>query len=492
MNSRVLKAGVAAFGMAVLSQSISASGFDVRIVNNGSDFVNVRDDGVDKTKYSKSDSKTIPVKFEFRGGCKANHRVKKFELFLGGQNYNIPVSGDTRHISGNNGSSWNVHNNTFSIAANNSALIHACNSRVSISAASGQSLESVLGSDFSVANIDSGFSFAYRYACKRVGTVFEEPLSPGESTGQLSLDAVCKATGYQEVVLVENVQLAIDELMTLGGSCKVKLKGSFNTSKSNELVRFRYEHIDEDFNKRLSEVHQVTTNATGYVNFWHEYDVPDGPGKDRGKVRIVGVSHEFQSRQKNYSVDCSKAGPSTVQVATPSSVNFSVTPVESSKKAFGSQICPTQVALKGTLVAGSDLSGQAVFVGEHSLDIYGQPFSINKGQTKNFTHTRSIDWSVPSSTTLTLGGGGSAQALMKQDLTMGFNIVGDNSQTIILSVPRKAYPLSCSWPTVNPGVQMQNGGFNTLPNHTGGGAPTDIQVTPSITPNPKTKKAKDQ
>lgn len=462
------------------SACVSAD-FEARIGNNNSATVSVKSHLVDKSRYARSDALTSSIAMQFKGGCSSGHTLKKFDLRLGNTIYNIPVSGNARHISGNNGNSWATHNaSSFTFPADNPVFIKACNDHIEQKLSQGYDLETLLGSDSMLTNVETSIGLEYKAKCdKNVG--FDPPPTHWTQQDSLLVKIRCKATGYVEPINVNNVQFSIDKTVTMGGSCKVKVKGAFNTSKPNQMVSFRYEHIDEDFNKKLSSVHQIHTDSQGYANFSHFYDVPNGPGKEKGKMRVIGVSHDFQSPQRNYSMDCIDPSTGTLQQSTPSTIQLKVKPIQNSFQAFGNQSCPTRVKIVGTIKAGSDLNGQAVFVGQTLADINVQPFSANKGQTKKVTRIRDLTWNAQSGTTLTMGGSGSAFQLMKQDLMQGLNITGKNNQ-LILSVPKKAFLISCSPPSVTPGLQTPNGGLQMIPNHTGGGAPTSLQNTPSTIP----------
>ncbi len=459
-----------------------SAGFEARIGNNNSATVSVKSHLVDLSKYARSDALTSSITMQFRGGCSSGHTLKKFDLKLGNTVYNIPVSGNARHISGNNGNSWATHNaSNFTLPADHPVLIEACNNHIEQKISQGYDLETLLNSDSMLNTVETSIGLAYTAKCdKNVG--FDPPPMPWSRQDTLRVNVRCKATGYSEPVNVNNVQFNIDKTVTMGGTCKVKVKGAFNTNKPSQIVRFRYEHIDEDFNKKLSSVHQVHTDSQGYANFSHLYDVPNGPGKEKGKMRILGVSHDFQSPQRNYTMDCSNPSTGALQQATPSTIKLKVKPIQNSYQVFGNQSCPTRVKIVGTIKAGSDLSGQAVFIGQSLADISVQPFTAQKGRTKKVTRIRNLSWNARSGTTLTMGGGGSASQIMTQNLMQGLNITGQNNQ-VILSVPKKSFPISCSPPSVTPGLQTPNGGLQMIPNHTGGGAPTDLQNTPSTAPN---------
>lgn len=467
-----------AISVTLLSTQANAwADLEARIANNGTHAVNVKASPIDASKFAESDALNGNLTFEFRGGCSSNHRLKEFNLLLGTNTYNIPVSGNNRHISGNDGNSWASHTISGSlIPANNTDLINACNSNVSQKTSQGYTLESILGSDFSINDAATGIALKLSYRCEKVASLFDSPPTAYRTQDELRVDATCKATGYTAPVLVSNVQLAIDPIATLGGNCQINLKGALETNVANKTVQFRYEHIDEDFVKKLSSVYSTTTDNQGYANFAHVFDVNNGPGKDKGQVRIIGVSQDFSSSQKSYSIDCHKASPGGLHQATPSTINLTAKALTSSNKAFGDQLCPTQVEFTGTINAGSDFSGQAVFIGENLFDLQAEPFAINKGQSKTVTRIRELTWQSPASTTLTLGGGGSAIPLMQQSVMQGLNIIGENSQTPILSAPRVPFNFSCTKGSVNPGL-IGPGEIQILPDHTGGGAPTDLNST---------------
>ncbi len=485
-NNRLPKCLIVIPLMSIISNAYA--GFDAQIDSSNPVTIPVRSHLVDKSKYAFSDALSSQVKIAFKGKCDKG-KITSFSLFLGEYTHHFPgLSGENKSISGNNGSSWNTHTVLAHqlIKADNSTLIKACNDYISAKTKQGFDLETLLESDTTVNNVLS-LPLKLRYEC----TGFQSE-GGTQTEGSLKVNALCKATNYKEPTNISGVEFRIDKQVTMGGLCKVNLKGALNTNKPNQLIHFRYEHVDKAFKKKLSEIHRVTTNQQGYVNFAHDYPVPNGPGKERGKMRVLGVSHEFQSAQRSYSMSCNDGGPGGLQQAGNSTIKLKAKPIKSSNKSFGNQICPTKIKFVGTIKAGNDFSGKAVFVGQSLADVQVKNFSIKKGKTKRVTRVRNLEWSAPSSTTLSTGGGVSSQ-LMKQNVMQGLNIVGDNSQSIILSVPRKAFPISCTRASVQPGLQIQNGGFTTFPSHTGGGAPTDLQgnqqtVSPKMPPKPSPKK----
>lgn len=465
------------------------AGFEAHPVPETSVTVNVHNTK-SNVYYSRSDAFSSPINIQFRGSCDKGW-LTSFGLELGGAHYSFPgITGGKKSISGDNGVAWAIHSMTGQqvLPANNASLIQACNARLNGN--------TNLNFDSTFINVKT-IPLRLNYTCrKRVG------LGKLESTkssvvDNLELSVRCMASNYvapaKEVPTVVNkVQFRIDKQVTLGGACKVNLKGALNTNKPNQQIRFRYEHIDHSFNKRLSKIHQVTTDQQGYTNFSHEYSVANGPGKERGKMRIIGVSHKFQSAQHSYVMNCNNGAPGGLQQAGKGTVKLKAKPVKNSNKPFGHQICPTKIKFTGTIKAGSDFSGKAVFVGQSLADVQVKNFSIKKGQTKRLTRVRTLKWSAPSTTTLSTGGGASTK-LMTQKVMQGLNIVGNNSQNVIISVPRKPFKVACTKASVQPGLQIQNGGLTTFPSHTGGGAPTDIQgkqqtKSPAIPSKPGSKK----
>jgi len=481
-NKRLPKCLIAIPLISVISNAYA--GFDAEIYSTGNSVIPVKSHIQDKSIYARSDALSTPVTIKYSGSCNKG-KLKAFGVRLGDVAYDFPgISGDNKSTSGTH-----AFSGPLLVPADNSIAIKACNDYITAKKNQGHDLETLLDSDFYVNNVTS-LALSVSYNCKK-STGHSDP-PQFKVVGNLNLRALCKATNYEEPISFDQIDFRIDKQVSVTDVCKVQPKGAFRSSKPNQLVRFRYEHIDQSFKKKLSEVHQVTTDSQGYANFAHDYPVPNGPGKERGKMRVLGVSHDFQSAQRNYQMDCKDGGPGALQLKGNSTIKLKAKPVKSSNKPFGNQICPTKIKFTGTIKAGNDFSGKAVFVGQSLADVKVKNFSIKKGQTKRVNRVRKLEWSVPATTTLSTAGGVSNQ-VMTQNVLQGLNIVGDNSQNIILSVPRKSFQVSCTRGSVQPSLQIQNGGLTTFPSHTGGGAPTDLQgnqqtVSPKMPPKPSPKK----
>ncbi len=112
--------------------------------------------------------------------------------------------------------------------------------------------------------------------------------------------------GKPKVEKVESVQLSIKPIASVGGACQVTLKFALKTNFPN--VKVRYYLIDEKHHK--SDTKTVTTNSVKLAGGTLTYDVPNGPGKEFGKIHMVGVSpNQFISNGVTYRMNC-KDGPS--------------------------------------------------------------------------------------------------------------------------------------------------------------------------------------
>ena len=291
------------------------------------------------------------------------------------------------------------------------------------------------------------------------------------------------------------------------GVCRIEAKVLVDIDMINVETSIRFEHINPSMEQEVFSPPSTYTGSSynPTVSEIARFNIANGPGKERGKVRVVVKNRwdqttsgtlvgETKTPWMNYTIDCPQAvsAPSGLSQVTPSTINLTVTPVSNSIKPFGNQFCPTKVKVVGTIKAGSSLNGKAIFVGNTLSDAKIKPFSANKGQTKKVSYVRQLTWSAPQSTTFTVSGGGAAHQLMKQDIMQGLNITGQNNQ-VVLSFPRKKFTLSCSEPGANPNVQGPNG-MSMLPNHTGGGAPTDLQgQQPAVQPvSPKSSSMPDK
>jgi hypothetical protein len=245
--------------------------------------------------------------------------------------------------------------------------------------------------------------------------------------------------------VVKKASLTLLERSGLSGVCKVILSGVIETSVPNTKVRFRY----KDDAGHQSEVHKVKTDHTGTVMFDHEYDVPNNPdGGERGKVRIVGVSHPFESKKQAYDMDCTAPATNDFQALLPPTLQMQVIPQE--KVMVGQQLCVSRVKIVGKIVGRGPMSGYAAFVGDHNYISPPQAYEVEQGDIVLMGADREIDWTPDPQGTYTTGPAPAGQP-KKKTIDIGFNVTGSNN-AIVASLPKRGFTFTCSFPTLNPAV----------------------------------------
>ena len=176
---------------------------------------------------------------------------------------------------------------------------------------------------------------------------------------------------------VTDASLTILEQTTLGGACKVNLSTVFKTNLPNTEVRYQFEHT----NGNKSDIKTVTTSHSKTAMDAHWYDVPLNPnGAEAGSVRIVGVSHDFQSSWKSYNMDCKKPSPNILSLVTKPTVQLDLLPINNVM--HQGMICPTKVKITATLSSQNAFSGTGVV-------------SVKTGQFSFATHDVNLNPNVP-------------------------------------------------------------------------------------------------
>lgn len=444
--------------------------------------------GADKTRYSETHVAPAGWSVEVRGGFKhpAFSAYKKihmagieYGLASSLQHYKIDVSGDHAKLTGNNGNKWESH----LIASNNfgdlQSAIDMCNSEVMRDVANGLTQTQALNKSrtFDISKNDSPYLANLKISPANIN--FYEVWA----TTKLPYRVACVPTGHKKPLPtaanglsistgVSNSSLTIlEQYSRFSGSCKIILSGVIQTNLPNMTVKFRYEHT----NGRKSDVKTVTTDHTKNAMFSDTYNVDNNPYDDEaGSIRIVGVSHPFQSAWKTYSMRCEDAATNDLQTETPPQLSIKVK-VSQTEMVKG-QICPKQLQIRGKVIAGSSLQGNAVFIGSGSSSYQSDemPFSLHIGDSKTFTRLRQV---APPSTlgSLQVVDNGTP-ALKSISITQGMTIMDENNQ-MIATTGQKSFTFDCHWPQINPNLQ----GSVTLgmsPDHTGGGsAPTSLRGT---------------
>jgi len=255
---------------------------------------------------------------------------------------------------------------------------------------------------------------------------------------------------------VEQASLTLLEQSGLNGVCKITLSGVIQTSQANVDVSFRYK--DDDGHQ--SEVFNVTTDHAKTAMFSHQYNIPNNPdGGESGKVRMVGVSHDFTSAWTDYEMDCVAPATNSFQALLPPTVEIQVVPIE--KVMVGRQLCVSKLKLVAKAVGRSaTTSGVGAFVGDYYLS-EPQPYEIEQDEIVLFGAERELDW-TPDPQSFEAAEPTPADHLKSQTVLIGFNLTGE-SNTVVASVPKKPYTYTCVFPTVNPAVVGGSGEMSAAP-----------------------------
>ena len=273
--------------------------------------------------------------------------------------------------------------------------------------------------------------------------------------------AVDAAGSLQTNTSVTDVSLTVLEQSTLGGACKVNLSTVVRTNLPNTEVRYRFEHT----NGAKSDIKQVVTSHSSTAMDAHWYDVPLNPqGPEAGSVRVVGVSHDFQSDWKTYSMTCNAASPGDVATTAPPtqpkrtsvkpSVELSLEPT--AKVMHRGMICPTKVKVTARLHSKMPFTGTGLVAmkqGNHAFgkhDVQLTPYIV-------WQHEEEFDlktWSAVNASTGMAGGahsfhgnadGSSAPPTQRFEL----RYVLTNNEAPVVTTPYKTIAVSCTDPQVN-------------------------------------------
>lgn len=208
----------------------------------------------------------------------------------------------------------------------------------------------------------------------------------GADTGDKSAEIVCMKAPTPQVVVPTELQtttdvtdatLSIIEQSTLGGVCKVNLSTTIRTNLPNATVKYRYEHN----NGKKSDIKTVETNHAKIAMDAHWYDIPNNANQsEAGSVRIVGVSHDFESAWKSYNMSCNDASPNSLSLVTKPTVQIDLQPTNNVM--YQGKVCPTKVKVTATLSSQNAFSGTGVV-------------SVKNGQFAFATHEVNLSPNIP-------------------------------------------------------------------------------------------------
>lgn len=268
--------------------------------------------------------------------------------------------------------------------------------------------------------------------------------------------------------IVEKASLTLMERSGLSGVCKVILSGVIETSTINTAVRFRY----KDDAGHQSNVHEVVTDHAGIAMFDHEYNVPNNPdGGESGKIRIVGVSHPFESVKRSYDMDCVAPAATDFLTNLPPAVSLHM--IELEKTMVGQQICVSKLRFIVKAVGRSDTkTGHAFFEGDDDYSPPPDDYELERAEVLLFVADRELDW-TPDFQSEEAAAPTPADQPRSQSIEIGFRMVNE-SKAVIAEVPKKVHVFTCVFPALNPAVGGGTDGM-TIPPRLPGDAPATPQ-----------------
>lgn len=237
---------------------------------------------------------------------------------------------------------------------------------------------------------------------------------------------------------VVNKGLSIYESATLNGSCRIRLDGWITTDRQQAEVRFRYRNQEG----KESQVWTVNTGQSKTATFSHWYDIPNTEWTETGSVRMIGISHDFQSGWAQYSMNCVAGGPQTLASVLPPKLSMTI--VEQGKVLVHGQICPERLKLVGLLEGRGSFSGYAGFVKKAGRPWLSPPqaYSIADGEKVLIGADYPLDWGD------TPPPDGEA---LRSDPRFDFNVTNHDNK-IIASLKNQLRVVVCKPPVLNPVV----------------------------------------
>lgn len=280
--------------------------------------------------------------------------------------------------------------------------------------------------------------------------------------------------GLQTSSGITDTSLTVTEQSTLGGSCKVNLSSVIKTNLPNTTVKYRFEHSSG----KKSELRTVKTDHSKTATDAHWYDVPKNPnGEEAGSLRIIGVSHDFQSTWKSYSMTCNESGPNGLSLVTKPTVQVDLQPMNNVM--HQGKLCPTKIKITATLKSKKNFSG----IGNITMKSNHYAFAAHNvylAPNIVWQHAETFDlkpWNTVNSPVGNAGGSNtwqtqpsSGQTTPTQRFELRYTLSANNQH--VIKSPFKTIAVSCTSAQVNP---------NVLPTHS---------QELNNAPNPNTNKQK--
>lgn len=271
---------------------------------------------------------------------------------------------------------------------------------------------------------------------------------------------------FQSSKSVTDSSLSIIEQSTIGGACKVNLSTVIQTNLSNTTVKYRFEHT----NGNKSDIKTVKTDQTKIAMDAHWYDIPNEPNQaEVGSIRIIGVSHDFESAWKNYTMTCNEGSPNSVALVPKKPVlkDFSLFPMH--QVMYNGMICPTKVRVTARLRSEQAFSG----LGNITMKSDNHAFATHDVDLEPYItwhHWETFDlkpWNTINSPIGNAGGSNSWQTqpnsgptTLSQRFELRYSLSVGNKY--IVRTPYKTISVQCSTPGVNQHVAPSNNNLRNL------------------------------
>jgi len=184
--------------------------------------------------------------------------------------------------------------------------------------------------------------------------------------------------------LSETIHEKIAIQSSLAGHCELVVDYRIDNTIFGASYAVTVRHIDQNLGGSDRKNTFISNSYSGFKG-QAKFSLPTASGTQGGKIKVLVHRYPYkhhpksniEGKWKRYTVECRKYTHDSPQLqqSTSSSLSLNVKPLKNSNKAFGNQICPTKVKVVGKLKAGSDINGQAVFVGQTLLNTQAQAFS---------------------------------------------------------------------------------------------------------------------
>lgn len=432
-----------------------------------------------KIKYNHSRSSVLEYEVEVRGQCEgANERLLNFNIIYDNQIIlNIPVSDNSRSLTGNHGNEWDTYRIRIPFQDDNDKAISLCNSKA-VQLLQNSSHDEVFNANFTAGTDDSGKEVHVEYSCFGA-LLFQDIIYARQN---LPLKSKCEATGYQSRLWVTSQQLNLQPITGQDGTCKLNINGEFRTSyelyalrskQASVPLRYRFKYQSGDHTSYSQWWNKTAHPVNGGAFIFNYTDrLPASISSGKISLQVEASGETYTGPAQSFSIACTAALP--LQQTQSLDLELSVSADRSETIAVGGQLCPTHAIIKGEISAGYPISGKMILMGSSLADLHIFPIDLSAGQHLTRQKRIPINWPAAGNT-LSVNAAENASLLKSRLLNYGIRVTNSNSE-VVKSQPRKPFKIECTYPAVNPRLNG-TGTLGMLPDHTGGGgAPTSLQA----------------